>query len=231
MSKYTTNQDIRDYMADNCVTQKMLGESMGVSIYNINKLLKSELPEQTKETIIHHVDAIVADRNQSNEDAVPEDCDEEEEDFAYEPEVPEEDDTEENSTKFQIGDRVKIPSKSLIIGTVSDIWQSFAKRAIVYSVNTEDGRCSLYDESQLEHAPLPIDYRFEACIDGNVAVVAMVATQGNKTWIHARGHAHILHDGDVGLAHAISFASKRMFKELDIKQENPIYYKNREGDE
>lgn len=227
MSKYTTNQDIRDYMADNCVTQKMLGESMGVSIYNVNKLLKSELPEQTKETIIHHVDAIVADRNQSNENAPVEDCSEEEEDFTEDPEVPEEGDTYENSTKFQIGDRVKIPSKSLIIGKVSDIWKSCAKRMVMYSVNTEDGRCCMYEESQLEPAPLPIEYSFEAHVELNVAIVTMVATQGENTWVHARGHAHILHDGPVGLAQAVSFASKRMFESLDTKQEKQIYSKPR----
>lgn len=222
--KYTTNQDVRQYMVDNGVSQRMLAEHIGVTVFKINKMLQVEMTEREKETVLNHIDAIVAGRYGFEETT-------KKDGQAKVEEKPTENSTGEKDTKFRIGDRVKIPSKSLIIGTVSDIWQSFAKRAIVYSVNTEDGRCSLYDESQLEPAPLPIDYRFEACIDGNVAVVAMVATQGNKTWIHARGHAHILHDGDVGLAHAISFASKRMFKELDIKQENPIYYKNREGDE
>lgn len=222
--KYTTNQDVRQYMVDNGVSQRMLAEHIGINVFKINKMLQVEMTEREKETCLNHIDTIVAERYGFVETT-------KKDEQAEVAEKPKENSTGEKGTKFQIGDRVKIPSKSLIIGTVSDILQSFAKRAIVYSVNTEDGRCSLYDESQLEPAPLPIDYRFEACIDGNVAVVAMVATQGNKTWIHARGHAHILHDGDVGLAHAISFASKRMFKELDIKQENPIYYKNREGDE
>lgn len=222
--KYTTNQDVRQYMVDNGVSQRMLAEHIGVNSSKINKMLQVEMTEREKETCLNHIDTIVAERYGFVE-TTKKDGQGKVEDASNG------NSTGEKDTKFQIGDRVKIPSKSLIIGTVSDIWQSFAKRAIVYSVNTEDGRCSLYDESQLEPAPLPVDYRFEACIDGNVAVVAMVATQGNKTWIHARGHAHILHDGDVGLAHAISFASKRMFKELDIKQENPIYFKNREGDE
>lgn len=224
MSKYTTNQDVRQYMVDNSVSQKELAEHIGISQWKICKMLQVEMTEREKETVLNHIDVIVAGRYGFEETT-------KKDGQAKVEEASNGNSTGEKDTKFRIGDRVKIPSKSLIIGTVSDIWQSFAKRAIVYSVNTEDGRCSLYDESQLEPAPLPIDYRFEACIDGNVAVVAMVATQGNKTWIHARGHAHILHDGDVGLAHAISFASKRMFKELDIKQENPIYFKNREGDE
>lgn len=220
MNKYTANQDIRDYMADHCVTQKMLGESMGISPSNICKMLKTELSQKEKENILHHIDAIVADRNCSEEDV-------EMDDWSEGADASREDSTEEISTKFQIGDRVKIPSKSLIIGTVSDIWQSLAKKLVVYSVNTEDGRCSLYEENQLEPAPLPIEYRFEAHVENNVAVVAMIATQGEKTWVYARGHAHILHDGEIGLAQAVSYAARRMFESLDAKQENKIYVRPR----
>jgi hypothetical protein len=53
----------------------------------------------------------------------------------------------------------------------------------------------------------------------------MLAKQGEKTWVHARGHAHILHDGAVGEAQAISYAAKRMFESLDTKNENRIYFK------
>ena len=83
----------------------------------------------------------------------------------------------------------------------------------------------MYSEDQLEPAPLPIDYSFETHIDGNVAVVTMIATQGEKTWVYARGHAHIIHDGEVGLAQAISYAARRMFETLDKKQPNQIYFK------
>ena len=146
------------------------------------------------------------------------------EDFTVESEETKEE-VAELTTKFQIGDQVKIPSKSLIIGTVSDIWSSFAKQSVMYAVDTEDGRCGLYEENQLEPAPLPIDYSFEAHIDGNVAVVTMIATQGEKTWVYARGHAHILHDGEVGMTQAVSYAAKRMFESLDTKNKNRIYFK------
>lgn len=219
MSKYAANQDVRDYMKENGVTQKMLVERIGISPFAFCNMLKTEATQSEKETLLHHIDAIVAERYGFEE------VTEKEPEAAQ---MPEQDNAWKTDTKFQIGDRVKIPSKSLIIGTVADIWQSFAKKATVYSVATEDGRCSLYDETQLEPAPLPIDYRFETCIEGNVAVVAMVATQGEKTWIHARGHAHILHDGAVGMAQAISYASKRMFESLDTKQEKRIYFKEEE---
>ena len=96
----------------------------------------------------------------------------------------------------------------------------------MYEVSYEsNGHKGMYSENQLEPAPFPPEFSFEAHIDGNVAVVTMNATQGYKNWVYARGHAHILHDGAVGMAQAISFAAKRMFESLDTKQENKIYFK------
>lgn len=83
----------------------------------------------------------------------------------------------------------------------------------------------MFSETQLEPAPLPIEFSFEAHIDGNVAVATMNAVQGEKEWVYARGHAHIIHDGPVGLAQAISYASRRMFESLDKKQDQKIYVK------
>lgn len=212
------NQDIRDYMADHCVTQKDLAAEVGVSQYTISKQLQTELSQQEKEKYLNMIDAIA----QSRDEALA--CGEPVEETTPTDEV--ESDEVSCSTRFQIGDRVKIPSKANKIGTVSDIWSSLAKAVLMYAVeNEDDGYFGMYSEDQLEPAPLPTDYSFEAHIDGNVAVVTMIATQGEKTWVYARGHAHILHDGEVGMAQAISFASKRMFESLDRKQDNQIYFK------
>ena len=211
MSKYTVNQDIRDYMADHSITQTMLAEQMGVKLWKVNAILKQELTQKEKEDILRHIDAIVADRN---EDADP----------AEEPDTEHTVDVS-TGTKFQIGDRVKIPSKANTVGTVCDIWHSMMQSKLMYAVDIEGGIRGLYAEEQLEPAPIPVDYSFEAHVEGNVAVVTMMATQGEKTWVYARGHAHILHDGNVGMAQAVSFAAKRMFESLDAKQENKIYLK------
>lgn len=95
----------------------------------------------------------------------------------------------------------------------------------MYAVDIEGGSRGLYAEDQLEPAPLPIEYSFTSTCENNVAVVCMMAKQGEKTWVYARGHAHILHDGEVGMAQAISYAAKRMFESLDTKSENRIYFK------
>lgn len=217
---YTENQDIRDYMADHSVTQRMLAGHLGVSQYSVNKMLKTELSEKEKEDLLKHIDAIASD----NKGIPREEPEAETDDLPEEESGPQGGDVSCN-TKFQIGDRVKIPSKALVIGIVSDIWSSLAKNSIMYAVSTEDGRSCLYAEDQLEPAPLPIEYTFNATVEDNVAVVCMIAHQGEKTWVHARGHAHILHDGAVGMAQAVSFAAKRMFESLDTKQENRIYFK------
>lgn len=216
---YTTNQDIRDYMADHGVTQKMLSEKMGVSQFTICARLKKELTQNAKEDWLKIIDDIAWEANKEFAEEVlkdePETLDEEVKETA----------DVSVATEFQIGDRVKIPSKANKIGTVTDIWHSLAKASVMYAVEDEAGNLGLYAETQLEPAPIPIEYRWEAHIDGNVAVVTMHATQGVKTWIYARGHAHIIHDGEVGMAQAISYAARRMFEFLDKQQDSQIYAK------
>ena len=204
------NMDIRQYMADHGVTQRMLALDLGVSQTKIFKDLSKELSPKDKEMWLNAIDGVAHEANKKFAEEV----------LAEEPEETE----EESTTKFQIGDRVKIPAKAETIGIVTDIWSSMAQDRTMYEVAYEsNGTKGLYAESQLELAPLPTEYTFESKIDGNVAVVAMIAKQGEKTWCYARGHAHILHDGEVGMAQAISYAAKRMFESLDSKQETKIY--------
>ena len=217
------NQDIRQYMEDHGVSQKALAAEVGVSQMTISRALAKELSQQEKEKYLNMIDAIAQDQDEAFDRDEPVD----------ETVLDDEEETEDVScgTKFQIGDRVKIPSKSNKIGVVTDIWSSLAKATVMYAVENEsDGYCGMYAENQLELAPIPTDYSFEAHIDGNVAVVTMIATQGDKTWVYARGHAHILHDGEVGMAQAISYASKRMFESLDKNQEKQIYFKPKTED-
>ena len=210
MNKYTANQDIRDYMADHGVTQKMLAEALDTSVWAINTKLKVELTQADKEVWLNHIDALATKNLGKQQEEEPEEIDEETDEVVY--------------TRFNIGDRVKIPSKQNVIAVVTDIWQSQSQVRTMYEVTHEsNGTKGMYAEKQLEPAPIPTEYSFESNIDGNVAVVTMIAKQGEKTWVYARGHAHILHDGEVGMAQAISFAARRMFEALDSKQENKIY--------
>lgn len=215
---YTANQDIRDYMADHGVTQRMLAAEVGVSQTRICKELSTELSEKEKERYLNMIDAIASDASRDLAEA--------EEVLENEPEEEAEAESVSPNAKFQIGDRVKYPSAKLKIGIVADIWQSFASQVRMYTVrDEEDGHCAMFSETQLEPAPIPIEYTFSAACENNVAVVCMMASQGEKTWVYARGHAHILHDGEVGMAQAVSYAAKRMFESLDKKQGKQIYFK------
>lgn len=215
--KIKPNQDIRDYMKDRDVSQIDLGKYLGTHNRNISSMLTKELPEKKKEELIRQIDACAEDKRSGPNEDIYEDATEEVIQEAHEDVT--------GGTRFKIGDRVKIPSRQLVIGKIVDIWHSIGKNAVMYAVECEGGHTGLFGEDQLEPAPLPVSYRFEAVVEGNVAVVAMHATQGNKEWVITRGHAHIIHDGDVGMAQAVSFAARRMFENLDRQGDKQIYFK------
>ena len=125
--------------------------------------------------------------------------------------------------KFKIGDRVE--TNWIGDGNVTDVLYSPHKDEYTYEVTNDVESVHLFSEDELKLAEDPTVYSFEATVSGNVAVVTMMATQGLKTWVYSRGHAHILHNGEVGIAQAVSYAAKRMFEALDSKQESKIYLK------
>ena len=210
------NADIRQYMADRGVTQKALAEELCVSVFTVNKMLKTELSQRDKERLLTQIDGVVADRDEDISASLLE----------GESEVVEEPEDNTCTTKFQVGDRVEIPSRNGKTGVVFDIWTSLANSSIMYAVtNDDDGHTGMYTEEQLKIAPIPIEFTFNVVVSDNAAIVTMDAKQGEKVWVYARGHAHILHDGEVGMARAVSYAARRMFESLDRKQPNKIYFK------
>jgi len=212
------NQEIRDHMISNHVSQRDLAARMGMAASTLNKMLATELPKDDKSGLLTVIDSIAAERSAKKNDA-PSVGGVQTADNVCEIE-------QKPTYKFQIGDRVKIPAKSLSVGVVVDIWCSILKENAMYAVDMENGTRGLYVEDQLEPAPIPIEYDFGAHIDGNVAVVTMNATQGDNSWVVARGHAHIIHDGAVGMAQAVSYAARRMFEALDKQQDKKIYFKD-----
>lgn len=211
------NMDIRQYLEDHGVTQRMLAAKLGFKEWKMSTILKDELPESEKEKLLATIDSIIACMDKPSEDVSEPEDQQETQQFQV-----------TSTTKFQVGDRVKIPSKALRIGIISDIWNSLRTGMVMYAVDMEDGTKGMYAENQFEAAPLPIEYSFKAIIDSSAAVVTMHAEQGERGWVVARGHAHILHDGEVGIAQAVSFAARRMFESLDTKNQNPesrIYFK------
>ena len=126
--------------------------------------------------------------------------------------------------KFKIGDHVE--TSWIGTGKVTDVMYSAHKDDYTYEVTNDENSTAFFVEDELKLVETLTEYRFDVEISGNVAVITMTATQGLKTWVYARGHAHVLHDGEVGMAQAVSYAAKRMFESLDSRQENQIYFKN-----
>lgn len=151
-TRYTANQDIRQYMEDHGVTQRSLAARMGVSQYAINKTLNTELSQKEKEDLIRHIDAIA-------QKTVTEERDECSAEVQKAEKV---EDTEEPaqadvtvSTKYRIGDRVKIPSKSLCIGIVSDVWHSLLQNKLMYAVQTEGAAWVCTGRTSWNRRPCP----------------------------------------------------------------------------
>lgn len=133
-----------------------------------------------------------------------------------------------SEAKFKIGDRVKFGGFTHTEGVVTDAFVSQVN-GWRYELVADNNMTFFAHEDELTMVANHIQYSFEVSIEDNVVVVEMNATQGLKTWCHARGHGHVLHDGAVGVAQAVSYAAKRMFEALDTKQENKIYFKDQGG--
>ena len=130
--------------------------------------------------------------------------------------------------KFKIGDQVKLVSCNGSVGKIVDVLHSNRFKSFMYEVATEFSQ-DLYTESDLEPAPIVKVYSFEAVVDAGAAIVTMFdVTDENAKTVVSRGHAHILHDGEVGMAQAVSFAARRMFEAMDRKGEDRIYFKRGE---
>lgn len=129
-----------------------------------------------------------------------------------------------SEAKFKIGDRVRLVERPEIEGVVTDVYGSTFTTDVLYEI-TADNDISLFrQEGQLEPAPIIKVYSFEAIVDASAAVVTMFdVTDENAKTVVSRGHAHILHDGEVGMAQAVSFAARRMFEALDAKGNERIY--------
>lgn len=144
---------------------------------------------------------------------------------------------------YEIGQRVKIKEWDNLpeehkykgmakvagkCGTVVDAMHSTAANGTVYLVKLDDHKSVStihFAESVLEeeHEEIPmgeITFKINV-LEGVVAAHMLEDGKMIKT-----GHGHILHDGVVGIAHAASYALKKIFVKLDEENGGNIYVKN-----
>ena len=114
-------------------------------------------------------------------------------------------------TKFKIGDRVITEAGT---GRVEDIYHSGVSCAYGVVVDGKGGM--LFFESELELAPVEKEYSMEVKVDiaQNIVIATLYESVGGAQKPIKRGHGHIIHDGELGVAQAASYACRRLYESL-----------------
>ena len=110
-----------------------------------------------------------------------------------------------------IGDKV-VHIGTRTEGTVVEIFDR--SHGELYEVVNDLGRSVWGEEKEFERVESPA-YRCDVEIADNVVVVRLLDASGDEV---ARGHGHIIHEGALGIAQAVSYASRRVLYVLDDKQ-------------
>ena len=115
--------------------------------------------------------------------------------------------------KFKIGDRVAVSSYSLE-GEVTDAMHSMST-GWSYSVRCKQGDF-FFRENDLELVRKKNDYRMTIEIDiaQNVVIASLFEKDGDILRPLGKGHGHLIHDGELGVAQAASYACKRLYEGL-----------------
>ena len=112
---------------------------------------------------------------------------------------------------FNIGDRVTTISG--LEAVITDKMYSEKKSAYYYGIQyngMKEEEDDLFSEDQLQlYTEEPPQYEVDTVIEEGVVVVAIYEVTKNNKTLKARGHAHILHDGVLGIVQATSYASRR----------------------
>ncbi len=117
--------------------------------------------------------------------------------------------------KFKIGDRVRYLGE--FTGVVSDILERRTTSSVLYEV-TGDGRekpsnCLLKEEDLVL---LGKEYSMQIQIDiaQNVVIASLYEVVDPNMRPIAKGHGHIIHEGEYGIAQAASYACLRLYKSM-----------------
>ena len=113
---------------------------------------------------------------------------------------------------FKIGDKV-VRKTTQEEGKVIDILTT-AGYGYLYVVELESGERH-YGEGSEYRMSGTSEYHVEVDHADNVIIVRLLDANGNEV---ARGHGHIIHDGALGIAQAVSYASRKVLYALDDKQ-------------
>lgn len=120
-----------------------------------------------------------------------------------------------NEAKFKVGDLVTV---SGLIGVVTDIMYSLKTDSNVFEVTLEGETtpCGFYRADEMELVPVTKDYSMTINIDiaSNVVIATLYEETKNSKSAVAKGHGHMIHEGELGIAQAASYACKRLYESL-----------------
>ena len=118
--------------------------------------------------------------------------------------------------KFKIGDRVQSIFEHTVF-EVMDAFYSIRSNKWFYEVrnNKEMTDCT-YSEENLVLAPEKKDYSMDIKIDiaNNVVIATLYESVGGVQKPLRKGHGHLIHEGDVGIAQAASYACYRLYQSM-----------------
>lgn len=146
--------------------------------------------------------------------------------------------------KFEIGDRVRIKDYSDLPeecrnagfaktcgkeGEIVDMIWSRAKQVGLYRIRfdgNEKASRADYPEGSFEVIPdIPkSSYGMELDYADNVVIAIFYEYQDEAKTELARAHGHIIHEGAIGIAQAVSFAAKRCYDKLSGNDTTKSYY-------
>ena len=119
------------------------------------------------------------------------------------------------SAKFKIGD--KVDTHWIGIGEVTDVLYSAHKDEYTYEVRNAENASDLFSEGELELVPDKKEYSMDIKIDiaQNVVIATLYEnTNGETTAVVGKGHGHLTHEGELGIAQAASYACMRLYKSI-----------------
>lgn len=110
--------------------------------------------------------------------------------------------------KFQVGDRV-LAGNNRVGCEVMDCLYSTRADEWLYELRSDGEDIGTYAEHNLELAPVKKEYRIEMEVCDSVVICKLIdGTNGEEI---SRGHGHVIHLGDIGVAQAASYAARQMY--------------------
>ena len=119
------------------------------------------------------------------------------------------------SAKFKIGD--KVDTHWIGIGEVTYVLYSAHKDEYTYEVRNAENASDLFSEGELELVPDKKEYSMDIKIDiaQNVVIATLYeSTNGGDASVVGKGHGHLIHEGELGIAQAASYACMRLYKSI-----------------